>query len=155
MTESSIARIRTSFEAIAPRLESVTGSFYAKFFERHPSVRAIFPADMSRQQGHLAAALAVVARNADRLDMLEGALMGLGAQHVQFGTRPEHYPIVRDLLVETIAEALGETCTPQLRADWTAAFNTVIALMLKGHAKAVLDVATSLEHGSQATPPLH
>jgi hemoglobin-like flavoprotein len=152
MNESSIARIRDSFDAFAPRLDSVVGLFYERLFERLPSVRAIFPADMTRQRGHLAAALAVVARNADRLDMLEAPLMALGAQHLDFGTRPEQYPAMRDALVDSIGVGLGEAWTPQLQADWTAALNTVITFMLKGHARAVLDVANGLT-GESARPP--
>lgn len=152
MIPASVARIRDSYDRLAPRMDAIVDRFYTTLFELHPPVRALFPPDMTRQRAHLAAALAVIARNVDRLEMLETPLMGLGAQHMGFGARPEHYPVLRDALIAALAEGLGERWTPQLQADWLAALNHVITVMLRGHALVVLDAAATIDP-ARAGPP--
>ena len=150
MNQAASTRVRTSFHAIAPRLDRLVSGFYDRLFTRAPQVRAFFPADMSAQKYHLAAALALIMRNIDCLDALEDSLMGLGAQHVRFGARPEHYPIVRDSLLDSLEEQAGALWTEQLRADWSDAINAVSAMMLKGAAHAATRIADSMTRGDPA-----
>jgi hemoglobin-like flavoprotein len=145
LNRASAARIRDSYDRLAPRIDAVVDRFYTNLFELHPPVRALFPSDMTRQRAHFAAAVAVVARNADRLEMLEMPLMELGAQHMRLGVTPEHYPAVRDALISALAEALGDHWTPRLKADWLAALNYVIITMLRGHALVVLAAAATID----------
>jgi nitric oxide dioxygenase len=143
MNQSSVTRVRASFHVVAPRLDALVAGFYDRLFTRAPEVRAIFPDDMSLQKYHLAAALALIGRNIDCLDALEDSLKGLGSQHVRFGAKPEHYPIVRDALVDSIAEQSGTAWNEQLRRDWTDAINVVTAMMLKGAARVANETARS------------
>jgi nitric oxide dioxygenase len=147
MNQSVATRIRASFHAVAPKLDALVSDFYDRLFARAPHLRAIFPADMSIQKYHLAAALALIARNIDCLDALEDSLMGLGAQHVRFGAKPEHYPMVRDALLEALAEQCGPHWTDQLRRDWTDAINAISAVMVKGAARITNDAADSMARG--------
>jgi hemoglobin-like flavoprotein len=144
MHPAAIDRIRESFDLLAPRLDDLVSVFYRRLFEAYPGVRPMFPADLTRQRGHLAASLALVGKNLGRLEMLEEPLRNLGAAHVRYGARPEHYPIVRDTLLDAIAEVAGAAFTPTLRHDWHAALNAVAAAMLRGAAGAVEDVAAGL-----------
>jgi hemoglobin-like flavoprotein len=134
MDAAAARRIRDNFTSLSG--EELATSFYAKLFGDFPHVRAMFPPDMERQQKHLSAALALICRNSDRLALLEEPLMQLGAQHVRYGTRAEHYPIVRDTLIGVLCEASGPNWTPQLEDDWTSALNHIAAVMLKGAAMA-------------------
>lgn len=144
MRSGSIKRVQAHYEALAPHVEALAALFYARLFAEHPEVQSLFKTDPQRQSAHLAAALALVVRNLDRIEMLEGPLKQLGAMHVDFGARPEHYPIVCRLIVETIAEVSGESLTPELRADWTDAMSTIAAMMLRGASERVLNTAESL-----------
>src|SRR4051794_8923589 len=91
--------VAASFAPIAEKLDEAGEGFSRRLFERQPQVRALFPTDMARQREHLGASLAIVARNMIHLDILREPLMLLGAQHVLFGARPEHYPVVRDAML--------------------------------------------------------
>lgn len=126
--------IQKSYSTLGPRLAEVSEIFYARLFARHPDVRRLFPADMGLQVGHLRAALALIGRNVSVLKSLEGPLMELGAQHVSYGARPEHYPIVRDLLAESIACVMGPAWTPDLEAEWKRLLEWVCNVMLRGAA---------------------
>jgi hemoglobin-like flavoprotein len=150
MKQAAIARVRSNYAIIAPRIDEVVSRFYESLFREHPRIRAMFPADMTRQQNHLAASLALVCRNIGHLDILEVPLMNLGASHAGYGVRPEQYPIVRDALVESIRHISGEAWTEQLRADWLEALNAIAAIMLKGAAQAALSAAQDLATGTAA-----
>jgi hemoglobin-like flavoprotein len=144
MNASAAATVRASFAALAPKLPLLVERFYATLFSAHPELRVMFPQDMARQRDHLAAAFAVLVRNVDSLQAMEESLMGLGARHVAFGTLPEHYPMVRDALLESIAAAAQPAWTPQMEEAWRAALNAVCAVMLRGAAMAAIAVAQKM-----------
>jgi hemoglobin-like flavoprotein len=144
MHPSAIARVATSYGALSGRLDELVDVFYRRLFETYPGVRPMFPVDMARQKGHLAASLALVCKNLSRLDLLEEPLMSLGASHVRYGARPEHYPIVRDTLLDALGEVAGASFTAELRRDWAAALNEVAAVLLRGAARAAEDAAAAL-----------
>ncbi len=132
MNADSIDRIRSSFSLLQPSMGTVMERFYEKLFASAPAVRPMFPKDMTEQRKHLAAAIGLVVKNADKLSTLEGALMDMGARHVKYGAKPEHYPVVRDVMLETLAEAAGKAWSPQLHDDWAEALNAVAGAMIKG-----------------------
>jgi len=125
-------RIKDSFNALAPQGEALVNLFYEKLFVDHPEVRSLFPDDMAGQKRHLLTALALIVKNIDNFAALEGPLMKMGARHLDYGTKPEHYPVVASTLLSVMAELAGPIWTPQLEADWTAALNGIAEVMLKG-----------------------
>lgn len=136
METTSAARIQASFRVLAPHAVELVDAFYARLFEAAPPARALFPADMASQKRHLLAALALVVREAEQLEQLAPALREMGARHVSYGARPEHYPLVRDTLLATLAAFAGAHWTAQLAADWRGALDRVAALMLEGAQRA-------------------
>jgi hemoglobin-like flavoprotein len=132
MSTHSAARIRASFELLAPRSPAVVDAFYVTLFESAPAVRALFPSDLRPQKGHLLAALTLVVRHADNLPSLAAPLREMGARHLRYGAQEAHYGVVRDALLATLAQFAGSAWTAELRADWTAALNAVAGLMLEG-----------------------
>lgn len=143
MDAADAALVKDSYIILASRMEPVAARFYERLFARHPPLRGLFRPDLTAQRAHLAAAVAMVARNADHLDALEGPLADMGARHLAYGARPEHYPIVRDTLLESLAHALGDEWTPRLADAWRRALSAVAAAMLKGAARAELDAVTA------------
>lgn len=126
------ARIRASFDLVAPHADAVVEAFYANLFAAAPAARALFPEDMAAQRQHLAAALALVVKHADRLETLAPALREMGVRHIRYGATPAHYGVVRDVLIATLAQHAGAAWNEQLASDWTAALNAVAGIMLDG-----------------------
>ncbi|MBN3586123.1 flavohemoprotein, partial [Algoriphagus aestuarii] len=58
-------------------------------------------------------------------------LAQLGRDHRRFDVRPEHYPIVGQALLHTLAQGLGPAWTPELAAKWSAAYDLVSRLMIE------------------------
>ncbi len=132
MDSQSIARILASYEQLAPRIDAMIAHFYDGLFAACPETRPMFQIDMTVQREHLASMLALLVRNLAFQDVIEQPLMDLGAQHLMIGVRPEQYPVVRDLLLKSIGESLGAAWTSDLRRDWAAVLDFVVASMLRG-----------------------
>lgn len=144
MRPDAIRRIQHHYLSMAPRMDEVAKVCYRILFEKHPELRPLFPADTDRLAGHFAAAIALICRNLDRLAFLEGPLMALGAQHVEYGARPEHYPRVCEVIIQALEEVSAEAFTPRLRADWSELLDRVSGAMLRGAAGAGLGVSRGL-----------
>jgi NAD(P)-dependent dehydrogenase (short-subunit alcohol dehydrogenase family) len=56
----------------------------------------------------------------------------MGARHVQYGVKPEHYPIVGETLLETFAHFFGDRWNSELKEQWTLAYGAISSLMLEG-----------------------
>jgi len=128
-----IELLETSFQAIAPSGEAYVTAFYERLFTSFPATRAFFAStDMKEQRKKLLGALALVIQNLRKPEVLTSALKGLGQRHVAYGVRPEHYPIVGAVLLETFADVLGERWTPAYHDAWAQAYEAVCELMLEG-----------------------
>lgn len=133
MDDSAILRIEASFSNLLPRSQELIERFYAKLFATHPSLRPLFPNDLTDQKGKLLQALVLIVRNFRAPDVLHSRLVELGRRHQGYGAKPEHFPAFRDTLVGVMAEMLGSQWNPQLTSDWRTAIDYVGAIMLEGH----------------------
>ena len=140
MNEEMIDRLEKSFKLLAPRGPELVDRFYAHLFSRHPAVRPMFPDDMHEQKKKLLASLVLVIENIRAVEKLEKPLADMGRRHVGYGTKPEHYPAVRDTLVSVMADMAGDTWNDQLTDDWSTALDFVAGAMLEG-AKQAHEVA--------------
>ncbi len=140
MDADTLKAVKHHYQSLSPRLGEVAEEFYRDLFSVAPQVRALFPEDMTRQRAHLAAAVAIVGRNIQSLDALEQPLSEMGARHANYGAAPEHYPVVRDCLLRAMSKVSGETWTPRIHDAWYAALNAVAAAMLRGAARAEIEV---------------
>ncbi len=128
-----IELLENSFQAIAPSGEAFVTAFYERLFTSFPATRAFFAStDMKEQRKKLLGALALVVQNLRKPEVLTSALKGLGQRHVAYGVRPEHYPIVGAVLLETFADVLGDDWTPAYHDAWAQAYEAICAIMLEG-----------------------
>jgi len=128
-----IELLETSFQAIAPQGEAFVTAFYERLFTNYPQTRAFFAStDMKEQRKKLLGALILVIQNLRKPEVLTSALKGLGHRHVAYGVRPEHYPIVGTILLETFADFLGDDWTPAYHNAWAQAYEAICSIMLEG-----------------------
>jgi hemoglobin-like flavoprotein len=60
---------------------------------------------------------------------------------VAYGARPEHYPVVGEVLIASMADVAGPAWRPEYERAWAAAFDVVAGVMLEGAAADQLDMA--------------
>ncbi len=124
-------RLRESFARVAVHGDELPLFFYSDLFIKHPEVRDLFPVSMAAQRGHLVDALAKVVSEVHRADDLTVFLEGLGRDHRKFGAVVDHYEAVGDSLLATLEHFSGPEWTPELAADWTAAYQLISSIMAK------------------------
>ena len=78
----------------------------------------------------------VAVKMLDDVPNLLPVLEGLGHKHVAYGVVNEHYPVIGQALLDTLALGLGDAFTPQLKAAWAEIYGVISAAMLKGAASA-------------------
>jgi methyl-accepting chemotaxis protein len=134
--------LETSFDLVAPRGDELMDVFYARLFAAAPSVEPLFAStDLRRQKAMLLGALVLLRKSLRDLGAIVPKLRDLGARHVAYGTRPEHYPIVGEVLLASMAEVAGDAWTPRFERAWSDAFTVVAGAMLDGAEAATLEAA--------------
>src|SRR5215217_5221205 len=124
----NITALEASFDHVAARGDELMDVFYERLFTVAPSVQPLFAGtDLKRQKGMLLAALVLLRRSLRDLDSVTAKLRDLGARHVRYGAQPEHYPVVGEVLIASMAAIAGDAWTVEYDAAWTEAFATVTA----------------------------
>jgi hemoglobin-like flavoprotein len=126
--------LETSFDLLAPRGEELVDTFYDRLFARAPEVRPLFGSDLRRQRAMLLRALVLVRSSLRDLESILPALRSLGARHVAYGARPEHYRVVAEVLIESMAALAGGDWSERHTTAWAAALGLIADVMLEGAA---------------------
>jgi hemoglobin-like flavoprotein len=133
--------LETSFDLVAPRGDDLMDEFYGRLFAAAPAVRPLFPADMAKQKTMLLGALVLLRKSLRNLDAIAPKLRELGARHVAYVARPEHYPVVGATLIASMAAIAGEQWKPEYERAWGGAFEIVAGAMIEGAEQAELAAA--------------
>jgi methyl-accepting chemotaxis protein len=137
--------LETTFDLVAPRGDELMDVFYARLFAAAPTVRPLFDGtDLRRQKAMLLSALVLVRKSLRDTDAMIPTLRELGARHVAYGAKPEHYVVVGEVLIASLAEIAGEAWRPEHELAWAAAFAVIADAMLSGarEAEVEVDIAT-------------
>jgi len=128
-----LAALETSFDLIAPRGDELMDAFYARLFAAAPAVKPLFAGtDLRRQKAMLLSTLVLLRKSLRNLDAIVPKLHALGARHVAYGARPEHYPVVGQALIGAMAEIAGDAWRPEYELAWLDAVAVVADVMLEG-----------------------
>ncbi len=130
MNSTQVKLVQESFAKVVPISEAAAVIFYDRLFEVAPSVKAMFPDDMSGQRKKLMMMLAAVVNGLGNLESILPAASALAKRHVGYGAQPEHYPVVGGALLWTLEKGLGEAWTPDVADAWTAAYGTLSGYMI-------------------------
>jgi hemoglobin-like flavoprotein len=104
-----IDALQTSFDHMAARGDELMDVFFERLFAAAPSLQPLFfAADMKRVKGRLLVALVLLRTSLHDLESVMPVLRGLGARHVRYGARPEHYPVAGEALIASMAEIAGD-----------------------------------------------
>ena len=130
MTPEQVKLVQESFTKVVPIADQAAVIFYDRLFEVAPSVKAMFPADMTEQRKKLMATLAVVVNGLSNLESILPAASALARRHVSYGAKPEHYPVVGSALLWTLEKGLGTAWTSEVAEAWTSAYGTLSGYMI-------------------------
>lgn len=140
MTPDQTKLVKASFSQVVPIADTAATMFYDRLFTIDPSLRSMFPTDMTEQKKKLVAMLATAVNNLDRWD--EAVLphvAELGKRHAAYRVEPTHYDAVGQALIDTLREGLGAAFTPDVHDAWVACYLQIAGAMKRSAAAIAAD----------------
>ena len=129
----NIDALETSFDHVAARGDEIVDVFYERLFAAAPAcARSSRAPTSSGRRACCWPHSSSSGRSLRDLDAVTPKLRDLGARHVRYGARPEHYPVVGQVLIASMAEIAGDAWTVEYELAWTEAFAVVSGAMLDG-----------------------
>ena len=136
ITDAQIALVQSSFGEVLPIAETAGLMFYERIFTLAPGTRSMFGDDIALQARRTMAAVKTAVDSLGDMDVVGPFLVRLGARHVGYGVRTEHFDVVGTALLWTLEQGLGERFTPAVRDAWVAAWNLIARAMRTGMSRA-------------------
>lgn len=129
MTPDQIRIVQETWAKLLPIKDVAAQLFYAKLFELEPSLRNLFPGDMAGQGQKLMQVMDVTVNGLHRLERIVPAVQALGRRHVGYGVTDQHYDLVAEALLWTLAKGLDTEFTQEVEEAWTDAYNLLATTM--------------------------
>lgn len=130
MTPKQISLVQESWQKVVPIAPQAAEIFYNTLFELDPSLKPMFKKDITEQGKKLMAMLDTAVKLLTEPEKLIPAVKKLGAGHVKYGVKPEHYDTVGAALLKTLEAGLGDTFNTPLKRAWTAVYKTLATTMI-------------------------
>ena len=115
--------VQTTFARLAVMPEVAGALFYEQLFAINPSFRPLFKNDMRIQGVKLMTMLAMVVDNLPEPGQVMPAIRDLAVRHAEYGVKLADYDAMREALLWTLEQALGEDLTPTAREAWTVCYD--------------------------------
>lgn len=131
MDSRQIELVQVSFAKVVPIADQAAEIFYDKLFQLAPGVRPMFKGDMQEQGRKLMAMLGAVVNGLKNLDAILPAAEALAKRHVDYGVKPEHYPIVGEALLLTLSLGLGDAFDAETKRAWAEAYDILSSYMIE------------------------
>src|SRR5829696_8333518 len=132
ISDAQVRLVKTSFGHVLPIADVAGSMFYGRVFELAPATRAMFGDDIPLQAARTMAAIKTAVDGLDDIDQVAPYLVRLGARHVRYGVRPEHFDLVGEAFLWTLGQGLGDLFTADVREAWAAAIDVIRCAMVAG-----------------------
>jgi hemoglobin-like flavoprotein len=125
-------RLRKTFAIVERQSHVAALVFYQRLFELNPMLRPLFKTDIELQAAKLMDMLSSALSLLEKPEELNETLEELGARHVTYGVRTEHYETVGEALLAMLSTVLGKDFTADTRRAWTELYQLLATTMLRG-----------------------
>ena len=131
LAPADIALIEASWRRARELGDAVPELFYARLFELAPSVRTLFPVELTEQGRKLMAMLGAIVAGLSDLPQLAPQARALALRHVDYGVQAAHYAVVGEALISTLKQGLGEAFGREAAAAWAKAYGILAGYMVQ------------------------
>lgn len=111
--------VQQSFALLEPALEPLMDLFFARLFQMEPSLRNLFPNDLSHHKRIFCRTLALIICEMEELAQLDTRVEELGKLYIALGLDAGAYDTLGAALVWTVEIGLGEAFTLEMRTAWS------------------------------------
>ena len=135
LTVTDIVLVRASFARIASMQAAAADLFYDRLFLIAPSLRGLFPADLTQQKRKLMEMISTAIGGLNDFEKLAPAVKSLGARHAAYGVTAADYAIVGEALLWTLEQGLAAEFKPEVRSAWIKLYDVIATTMQAGAAE--------------------
>lgn len=136
MTPEQVELVQSSFKKVEPIASTAGDLFYGRLFEIAPEVRPMFADNIEDQRDKLMSMLGTAVTNLHQIEQIIEPVKTLGAKHIDYGVKDEHYDKVGEALIWTLQEGLKDDFTPEIKDAWVATYGTLATVMKDAAAEA-------------------
>ena len=129
MEPRQIEIVQETFERLLPQADAAAELFYTNLFASDPSLRKLFPEDMTEQRQKLMTMLHMAVNSLWRPEKIITALQSLGSRHAGYGVTSAHYTTVGNALIATLRQAFGDAFTAEVEGAWVSAYGLIANTM--------------------------
>ncbi|GAB3795518.1 globin domain-containing protein [Micromonospora zhanjiangensis] len=131
----NLARLlKESWVLVEDRRDQLASHFYARLFVTDPTLRTLFPVQMSVQRERLLEAIVAATGSVGDPERFDEFLRSLGRDHRKFHVRPEHYTALGAALLHALRTFGGDQWTVEYDQAWTEAYAAMAERMQAGAA---------------------
>ncbi len=130
--EADHALVKRSMGRLFSELPKLCALTYEELFKTAPTLRALFPSDITSQEEKLVHALKLAIDGLSKPERLAPLLQELGRRHLGYGARPEHFASLERALLSAIGQLDAAAFDADLERAWRRAFAFIESSMRKG-----------------------
>lgn len=131
LTEHQQHLVQSSFQALVDDVDVTAQTFYDNLFALDPSLKSMFREDSRVQGRKLMQMFLMLVNGLNQPESLVPVLSDMGKRHAGYGVRPEHFPVVGEALLQTLAQALGDDFTPDIAAAWQTTYDGLRQIVIE------------------------
>ncbi|MAX23327.1 MAG: hemin receptor [Phycisphaeraceae bacterium] len=130
MTPKQIELVQSTWAQVVPIVNTAADLFYSNLFEMDPSLRPIFPHDMTEQKKKLMAMLGTAVNGLKNLESIVPAVQASGVRHLDYKVTAPMYDTVGAALLKTLEQGLGDAWNDEVKEAWTVTYTTLASVMI-------------------------
>jgi hemoglobin-like flavoprotein len=125
------ALLQQGYDLILQQREAFSSVYYTRLFQLYPQLKTFFVGSNERElQGSLLDTLLSIVALTNHDRKFEMAVRVFGVRHERLGVQPEHYLMVKQVLLETLQHFLGNKWNSQAAAAWEEGFELASSYMI-------------------------
>lgn len=132
LTEKQIELINTSFEKVGANRPELIEMFYTRLFCLEPGLREEFEAKYRNQTLSIDSLLQMALLATQNPSAVASVLRDIGVKNAKLGQSSSHYPIINEILIDTLAAEAGDVWTPEVSIAWSTLLGFVSQTMVEG-----------------------
>lgn len=122
LSDRQLDLIRQSFTTLRDDVEPQSLTFYTKLFEHAPELKEMFREDLANQGMKFMLTLRVIVDNLHNPAAMATRYTDLGEGHRAMGIKAADFEPMGKALIDTMAEAMGDDFTDEMRVAWEVAY---------------------------------
>jgi nitric oxide dioxygenase len=132
ISPSDILLVQSSWHNISDQADQVAERFYKELFMLAPQLRQLFRSDVQEQKKSLSIMLNYIVNGIDRIDDLKKtSLIPLAKRHVGYGVQDEHFKLVIQAIINSVAHSSGGSFSQKHYQAWYKVLRHISDVMIR------------------------